>query len=163
MISADAIKARAKELGFDLCGIAPAADLPELAYFGEWLHRGYAGEMVYLHKSAETRADIRRFLPTARSVIVTGTLYYTGDGSDAEADSGRGGPSPPAIARYAWGDDYHVVLAERLEALVRWMRGVSDTPFDAAIFVDKHHVQERVYARHAGLGWIGKNTCVINP
>jgi epoxyqueuosine reductase len=67
------------------------------------------------------------------------------------------------VARYARGEDYHLVLADRLEALVAWMRERQAEPFDAAIFVDKHHVQERVYARHAGLGWIGKNTCVINP
>jgi epoxyqueuosine reductase len=156
MLSADAIKARAIELGFDLCGIAPATTLPELARLKHWLASGYAGEMSYLHKSAETRADIRRFLPAARSVIVTGTLYHTEDGQHPEAGQAQ-------IARYAWGDDYHHVLAERLSHLVEWMRGACGEPFDAAIFVDKHHVQERVFARHAGLGWIGKNTCVISP
>ena len=160
MPSPDAIKARAREIGFDLCGIAPAAELPELGRLREWLDRGYAGEMVYLEKSAGTRADIRRFLPTARSVIVTGSVYYTNhqrpatDGHDA---------APASVARYAWGEDYHLVLTERLEALVAWMREAHADPFDAAIFVDKHHVQERVYAKHAGLGWIGKNTCVIHP
>jgi epoxyqueuosine reductase len=68
-----------------------------------------------------------------------------------------------AIARYAWGEDYHFVLAERLESLVSWMREERAEDFDAAIFVDKHHVQERVFARYAGIGWIGKNTCLINP
>jgi len=144
------IKSQAQALGFDLCGIAPATALPELTHLRDWLDRGYAGEMVYLHKSAAARADIRNFLPTARSVIVTGTKYYTGDGSGS-------------IARYAWGDDYHVVLAERLERLVVWMREQQGDEFDASIFVDKHHVQERVFARHAGLGWVGKNTCIINP
>jgi epoxyqueuosine reductase len=167
-VTATAIKARARELGFDLCGVAPASALPELTRLREWLDRGYAGEMVYLHKSADVRADIRRFLPTARSVVVTGTVYYTGDPDECR------GASPGAttltmqgprarVARYAWGDDYHLVLAERLEALVAWMRTASATAFDAAIFVDKHHVQERVFAKHAGLGWIGKNTCLINP
>ena len=68
-----------------------------------------------------------------------------------------------AIARYAWGDDYHLVLAERLEQLVAWIREQIGEPFESNIFVDKHHVQERVFARYAGLGWIGKNTCLINP
>lgn len=160
MLSVAAIKARARELGFDLCGVAPAADLPELSRLREWLDRGYAGEMVYLEKSADTRADIRRFLPTAQSVIVTGTIYYT-----KSEPNGAGGQStaPASVARYAWGEDYHLVLTERLEALVAWMREAHAAPFDAAIFVDKHHVQERVYAKHAGLGWIGKNTCVIHP
>lgn len=168
MVSADAIKTHALALGFDLCGIAPAAALPELTRLREWLDRGYAGGMAYLHHSAETRADIRKFLPTARSVIVTGTVYYTGNGApetdQADGGASAGGPAPRGrIARYAWGEDYHVVLAERLEALVAWMSARHGEPFDAAVFVDKHPVQERVFARHAGLGWIGKNTCLISP
>jgi epoxyqueuosine reductase len=155
-ISAQAIKDRAKALGFDLCGIAAAATYPELGRLREWLDRGFAGEMVYMHKSAETRADIRHFLPTARSVIVTGTNYFV-PGAPARAET------PGRIARYAWGDDYHLVLSERLDALVEWMRSAHDEPFDAAVFVDKHHVQERVYAHHAGLGWMAKNTCLIHP
>jgi epoxyqueuosine reductase len=168
MLTADAIKRQARALGFDACGIAPATDLPELQVLPEWLARGYAGDMIYLHKSAETRRDIRNFLPTARSVIVTGTIYFTGD------DEKRlgGGDTPDRhepsdrvkIARYARGQDYHHVLADRLSDLVSWMREkIEDgVDFDAAIFVDKHHVQERVYAQYAGVGWIGKNTCVIN-
>jgi epoxyqueuosine reductase len=166
MLSSSAVKTQARELGFDLCGVAPAVALPELRYFDEWLAHGYGGEMRYLHRSAETRADIRNFLPSARSVIVTGTLYNT-DGPDAaraEALAARErGPDAVKVARYARGDDYHVVLADRLEALVGWMRTRHDEPFEARIFVDKHHVQERVYASHAGVGWIGKNTCVISP
>jgi epoxyqueuosine reductase len=168
LISSEEIKKRATVLGFDLCGVAPATALPELTRLREWLDKGYAGEMIYLHKSAETRADIRNFLPSARSVLVTGTVYYSDGGSKdpllQDADGGWAS-APPAdqIARYAWGDDYHVVLAERLDALVAWMREQHDEPFESAIFVDKHHVQERVFARYAGLGWIGKNTCLINP
>jgi epoxyqueuosine reductase len=153
------IKQRARELGFDLCGIAPASAFPELDRLKEWLERGHAGEMAYLQKSAETRADIRRFLPGARSVIVTGTVYYT----DGQSQASRESAGPLAkIARYAWGEDYHVVLADRLEQLLAWMRELLPAPFDARIFVDKHHVQERVFAKYAGLGWIGKNTCLIN-
>ena len=154
MIEAHAVKAKALSLGFDLCGISPATALPELSRLRDWLDRGYAGEMQYMHKSAEARADIRHVLPSAQSVIVTGTIYNTGSPATA-ANSG--------IARYAWGDDYHVVLAERLERLVQWMRDEHGVPFEASIFVDKHHVQERVYAYHAGLGWLAKNTCVIHP
>jgi epoxyqueuosine reductase len=153
VISSKAIKQQARALGFDLCGIAPAAALPELERLREWLDRGYAGEMRYLHHSADTRADIRRFLPSARSVVMTATNYYVP--SSQSGDSG--------IARYAWGDDYHIVLAKRLDELVSWMREQAGTSFDARIFVDKHHVQERAYAKHAGLGWIGKNTLLINP
>jgi epoxyqueuosine reductase len=154
-IPSAAIKARARALGFDLCGVAPAAALPELSRLDEWLARGYAGEMHYLHKSAETRADIRKFLPSAQSVIVTATNYYVAAEAAATAT--------PHVARYAWGDDYHVVLADRLDQLVAWMREHTSEPFEARIFVDKHHVQERAFARHAGLGWVGKNTMLINP
>lgn len=159
MLSSATIAQKAKELGFDLCGIAPATDLPELSALPEWLARGYAGEMQYLSHSAETRGDIRRFLPSARSVIVTGSIYFT------PSDNPSHDPPPDAtlVARYAWGEDYHLVLTKRLEALLAWMQSVHGEAFDARIFADKHHVQERVYARHAGLGWIGKNSCVINP
>ncbi len=155
-ISAQAIKDRAKALGFDLCGIAAAAAYPELGRLREWLDRGFAGEMEYMHKSAETRADIRHFLPTARSVIVTGTNYFVPDAAAELRAPGR-------IARYAWGDDYHVVLVGAARRARRVDATAHDEPFDAAVFVDKHHVQERVYAYHAGLGWMAKNTCLIHP
>jgi len=158
-LSSAAIKARAAELGFDLCGVAPAADLPELNAFERWLSRGYAGEMGYLQRSAHERADVRHLLPSARTVIVTGTIYNTSAPySTASAD-----PDVAHIARYAWGDDYHDVLRGRINALLAWMREHSDVAFDACAHVDTGPVQERVYARHAGLGWIGKNTCIIHP
>jgi epoxyqueuosine reductase len=160
VVRADSIKAKAAELGFDLCGIAPAHAFPELGFLKEWLARGYAGEMQYMHNSADRRADIRNFLPSARSVIVTAT-NYNGDG-DREPGSGSREPDAIQVAKYARGQDYHKVLSERLLKLREWMRAQSDEPFDAEIFVDKHHVQERVFARYAGVGWIGKNTCLIN-
>ncbi len=159
LTSAD-VKQRAREIGFDACGIAPATELPELSALATWLEQGHAGEMLYLHKSAETRADIRRFLPGARAVVMTATIYNTEPAPSPE--TGRT-PGTVRVARYARGEDYHVVLADRLEALLAWMRDRHPEPFRAAVFVDKHHVQERVYARHAGLGWIGKNTCLISP
>jgi epoxyqueuosine reductase len=159
MLSAQTIKDKARELGFDACGIAPAGDLPELAFLREWLDRGYEGEMAYLSRSANRRADVRHVLPTARTVIVTGTNYNTNRPYSTECrEAGRA-----HIARYAWGDDYHEVILSRLHALLAWMRDVSLEPFDARVYVDTGPVQERVYARHAGIGWIGKNTCVINP
>ena len=167
MLSPAAIKQHAAALGFDLCGIAPAHAFPELAYLKEWLARGYAGEMQYMYNSAERRADVRNFLPSARSVIVTATVYNTDESREPGAGSrkpGAGNREPDAIrvARYARGRDYHKVLGERLHDLREWMRAQTDGPFDAEIFVDKHHVQERVFAHYAGLGWIGKNTCLIN-
>jgi epoxyqueuosine reductase len=158
MTSAE-IKARARELGFDACGIAPAADHAELRFYREWLDRGYAGQMAYLHRTAERRADVRRVLPAARTVIVTATVYNT----DRPYSTECADPRSAQIARYAWGDDYHDVVGARLEALLAWMRGTCAEPFEARAYVDTGPVQERVYAQHAGVGWIGKNTCVINP
>jgi epoxyqueuosine reductase len=152
------IKAAARDFGFDLCGIAPAAALPELPFFETWLARGYAGDMAYLHRSAARRADVRAVLPTAKSVIVTATNYNT----DRPYSTECADPGVAQIARYAWGDDYHDVLGRRLNDLLDWMREESREAFDALAYVDTGPVQERVYARHAGIGWIGKNTCVIN-
>jgi len=92
------------------------------------------------------------------SVIVTGTLYNTVQPYDTEPDR-----NAAVISRYAWGDDYHDVIKLRLEALLAWMRTESAEPFDARAYVDTGPVQERVYAQYGGLGWIGKNTCLINP
>lgn len=161
MLSPAAIKQHAAGLGFDLCGIAPAHDFPELTFLAEWIARGYAGEMDYMEKSANVRADIRNFLPSARSVIVMGTVYNTAQGSGI-GDQGSGRDAIK-VARYARGQDYHKVIEDRLLELIGWMRAQHAAPFDAAHFVDKHQVQERVFAHHAGIGWIGKNSCVINP
>ena len=157
-LSSGAIKHKAHDLGFDLCGIAPAEPFPELSFLREWLDRGYAGEMAYMERSADRRADVRAVVPGARSVIVTGTVYNTDRPYSTEQQSS----DVALIARYAWGDDYHDVLRQRLDALVAWMREVSSEPFDARAYVDTGPVQERVFAQYAGLGWIGKNTCLIN-
>jgi len=170
VLTSASIKRQALTLGFDVCGVAPATALPELAFLPEWLARGYAGDMSYLHKSAQTRSDIRHFLPGARSVIVAGAIYNTEQSGAGSRESGlsaeasaKAGVDQIQVARYARGQDYHIVLAERLERLVTWMQEQQADPFETAIFVDKHHVQERVYAQHAGVGWIGKNSCVIHP
>jgi epoxyqueuosine reductase len=153
-----AIKAKARELGFDLCGIAPAEAFPELGFFREWIDRGYAGDMAWLPESAEQRADVRQLVAGARSVIATATLYNTD-----RPYSDTLGRDVARIARYAWGDDYHEVIKTRLKALRRWMEETSPQPFDSRVYVDTGPVQERVYAQYAGLGWVGKNTCLINP
>jgi epoxyqueuosine reductase len=169
MLTAERIKAKAKELGFDLCGIAPADNFPELAYLEEWLARGYAGEMAYISRSADRRADVRNVVPGARSVIVTGTIYNTWSdpGDDPtrilESPDHRGlTPTRGSLSRYALGDDYHDVLKTRLDALLAWMRAEGTDTFEARAYVDTGPVQERVYAQYAGIGWIGKNTCLIN-
>ena len=113
--------------------------------------------MAWMHRSADRRADVRHVVPGARSVIVTATLYNTDRPYSADL-----GDDVARISRYAWGDDYHDVLKARLDQLLAWMRAESDDAFDARAYVDTGPVQERVYAQYAGVGWIGKNTCLIN-
>ena len=158
-MNASDIKAYARRIGFDLCGMAPAAAFEELGALDGWLARGYAGDMAWMQRSAERRRDVRCVLPSARSVVVTGTLYNT----DRPYTTETTGRSVGQVSRYAWGADYHDVIGRRLDALVEWMRQQSAEPFDARAYVDTGPVQERVYAQYAGLGWIGKNTCLINP
>ena len=101
MVTSAAIKARAHELGFDLCGVAPAEAFPELGFLKEWIAKGYAGTMGYLPRSAGRRADVRNVMPSARSVIVVGALYNTGEPYSIERhDTERG-----EVARYAWSRD----------------------------------------------------------
>lgn len=153
-----AIKAHAATLGFDLCGIASAERFPELSFLDEWLARGYAGNMAWIGRTADKRMDIQQVLPGARSVIVLGTVYNTERPYSTEVAD----PRAALISRYAWGDDYHDVLPERMARLVAWMREQSAEPFEARAYVDTGPIQERVFAQYAGLGWIGKNACLIN-
>jgi epoxyqueuosine reductase len=157
LTSAD-VKREAAALSFDLCGIAPPENYPELQFLREWLERGFAGEMQYMHRTADRRADVRAVMPSARSVISLGTVYNT----DHPYSTDRAEDSTALIARYAWGDDYHVVLERRLGELVGRLRAIAGDGFEARAYVDTGPVQERVYAQYAGLGWIGKNTCLIN-
>ena len=153
------IKAHALTLGFDACGVAPATGLPELARLREWVDRGYAGDMKWLADTVEDRLDLRRVITHARSVIVTATNYQTDRPLSLESSD----PDRAHVARYAWGDDYHPVVSRRQRALLQWMYTQTDERFYAVDYVDTGPVQERVFAQHAGIGWIGKNCCVINP
>ena len=157
-LTSDTVKARARELGFDVCGVAPATAFRELRFLREWLDRGYAGQMQWLHRTADRRADVRATLPSARSVVVVGVVYNV----DRPYSTERGDGRVARISRYAWGADYHDVLGGRLAALRGWMADRAGDAFEAAAYVDTGPVQERVYAQYAGLGWIGKNTCLIN-
>jgi epoxyqueuosine reductase len=115
--------------------------------------------MQYMHRTAELRADVRRVLPSARSVIALGTIYNTNRPYSTE----RNDSTKAEVARYAWGDDYHTVIQDRLDRLLAWLREVAGPSFEGRAYVDTGPVQERVYAQYAGIGWIGKNTCLINP
>lgn len=139
--------------------MAPATPLPESAYYPAWVAAGYAAEMGYLTgRRAEVRGDPRRLMASAQSVICVGKLYNTPlPYSTAFTDAELGW-----ISRYAWGDDYHDVLREGLRRLAVRLMEASAEPFEWKICVDTAPLLERAYARHAGLGWIGKNTCLIH-
>ena len=151
-----------RALGFDHCGIAPAEEFPELAHLEEWLARGYAGDMRYLHDAR--RQSPLQVVQDAHSVIVCALNYNTSLPCSTEVPNEIASPNGPRgwIARYAWGDDYHNVLAEKLDALVDGLRKEFPEPFEARAYVDTGPVVERVAAKYAGLGWLAKNTCLIH-
>jgi epoxyqueuosine reductase len=164
----DWISERATQLGFAMAGVARAdkADkFPELARQQEWLVRGYAGGMKYL--SDARRSDPQAALPGILSVIVCAVTYNTehprterawADLAEATEASGPRG----WISRYAWGDDYHEVLREKLQLLLDDLRNQYPQPFEARIYADTGPINERVLAKHAGIGWLGKNTLLLN-
>jgi epoxyqueuosine reductase len=160
------VKGRALEAGFDLCGIAPVADSRELEYFPEWLAAGHAGEMKYMEARDEhgalKRSSLSRVAPWARSVIVCAINYNTDHPYSTQVhEPGRGW-----ISRYAWSrEDYHNSVLRRLkevEASLHEDFGDSCPELITRSYVDTGPVIERVFAKYAGVGWIGKNTCIIN-
>jgi len=151
---------QAKALGFDLCGVVRAEQFAELAHFTEWLSRGYAGEMAYLDDPR--RREPARVMGDLRSVIACALNYNTAHAySTVAAASGKDEPRG-WISRYAWGDDYHEVLWGKLNALAAALRKEIAEPFVARAYADTGPVAERVFAKHAGLGWLGKNTVLLN-
>ena len=152
----------ARAMGFDLYGIAPAVEFPELAHLEEWLERGHAGEMRYLHD--KRRRSPAHAMEGARSVIVCALNYNTALPASTEAREPTEASNGPHgwISRYAWGDDYHHLLGEKLEALIEHLHGEFPGQFEARAYVDTGPIVERVAAKYAGLGWLAKNTCLIN-
>ncbi|MCU1302780.1 MAG: Epoxyqueuosine (oQ) reductase QueG [Candidatus Sulfotelmatobacter sp.] len=159
-----AVTRAARDAGFDLVGIAPVADAPELEYFPTWIAEGHAGEMKYLEARDEQgrlkRSSLGNAAPWARSVVVCALNYNSAQPySTQPTDSGRGW-----ISRYAWGrDDYHDSVMRRLRQVETALRNaVPANDLVTRCYVDTGPVVERVVAKYAGIGWIGKNTCVIN-
>ncbi len=152
---------RAKALGFDLCGVAAATRFPEMAQTEVWLAKGYAGEMKYL--ADPRRSDPQSVLHGVRSVIVCALNYDTqhAKSTDLPMEPHTGEPHG-WISRYAWGDDYHDVLRRNLSGLVAALKERFDEPFETLAYADTGPLQERIFAKHAGLGWIGKNTLLLN-
>lgn len=158
-VNTELVQQLARLCGFELADVAPALPLQEAAYYRQWVSSGYAGEMRYLtDRRADVRNDPRQLLPEARSIICVGKLY-----NGPEPYSNRlSDPELAWISRYAWGQDYHSVLRSGLERLVEKLREHAEGPFAWKICVDTAPLLERAYAFRAGLGWIGKNTCLIN-
>jgi epoxyqueuosine reductase len=163
----DAVKHAARAAGFELAGISPVHDFAELDRFREWIAAGRAGEMKYLEARNDSgslkRASLRSTLPWVRSVIVCAINYNTAQPYSTQVDDPRRG----WIARYAWGQqDYHDAVWNRLrvvESKLRAAAGESQSEdLQTRCYVDTGPLVERIYAKYAGVGWVGKNTCIIN-
>lgn len=165
---ATAIKTAARNAGVDLAGVASLEpeDFPELTVYTEWVHQGHAGEMKYMEKRTDAgelqRASARNAAPWAKSIVVCAINYNAGQPYSTAVNDARKG----WISRYAWGAcDYHDALMPKLrqvEEAVREIARQTQTEIQTRSYVDTGPIVERVYARHAGVGWIGKNTCIIN-
>ncbi len=151
-----AIKHKALELGLDACGISRAEALDvEAARLKSWLSRGNHASMSWMENHLDKRTDPTKLVDGARSVVSVLQSYFYPDEPSDEPDVGR-------ISRYAWGDDYHLVLKERLASLYEWLQGeVGDV--SGRMFVDSAPIMDKAWAARAGLGWIGKHTNLISP
>jgi epoxyqueuosine reductase len=161
-------KQAARDAGFDLVGIAPVRDFAELGHFPKWIADGHAGEMKYMEARDEMgrlkRASLRSAVPWARSVIVCAMNYNTAQPYSTQV----GDPERGWISRYAWGrEDYHEAVLRRLRSVEQSLRqayatNCGTTTLQTRCYVDTGPLVERVYAKYAGVGWIGKNTCILN-
>ncbi|OQY91582.1 MAG: tRNA epoxyqueuosine(34) reductase QueG [Anaerolineae bacterium UTCFX2] len=157
-----AIEIEARRLGFELFGVTTAEPPAHFGVFQRWVAQGLHGQMGYLasERSFERRSDPRRILPECRSILALGIRYPA-------PLSGRTPPPNAAssgrVSAYAWGDDYHDVLAERLAALADFIERQVGEPVPNRWYTDSGPLLERELAQRAGLGWIGKNSCLINP
>jgi epoxyqueuosine reductase len=155
---AEAIKRKARELGFDLVGIASAEPSAHREYVREWLDTGKAGTMEYLARRFDERIEPRTYLPGAASVVCVALNYH----ADLEPVAASERAEHARIARYALGDDYHEIIKHRLYELADWIR-LRVPGSQTRCGVDTAPVLERELASRAGIGWIGKNTLVIHP
>ena len=155
------IRSEALQLGFDLAGIAPISPVPHVDAYRDWIAHGYHGEMGYMARPdrVERRDNPGVILPGARAIVCVGLNYYPGPlPGDLARDASRG-----LIANYAWGIDYHDLMRPRLEELAAFIRAQTGGNATTRVYVDTGPILERAYAAAAGLGFIGKNTCLIHP
>lgn len=158
------IRDAAFELGFDAVGVAPAGPSPDLNRFQSWVAAGYDGTMAYLARRTMERADPRSIYPEAQAVIVLGASYFAKDASLSPAETGPADASPRGlIASYARGDDYHDLLKPLLFELDARIRAATGRTSLGRAYVDTGPILERSWAVAAGLGFVGKNTCLIVP
>lgn len=153
---AEKVKQKAIDIGFSGAGIARAEPLDDEAKHLEvWLSRGYHASMDWMSRSKEKRVDPRNIVPGAKSIISVALNYYTPPQHSNASGTGK-------ISRYAWGDDYHDIVTDKLKQLWKWMQ--EEFPgVEGRYYVDTGPVMDKVWAERAGVGWIAKNTNVINP
>jgi epoxyqueuosine reductase len=149
-----ALKTKAGQLGFDLAGAAPAAAPPDIAYLEQWVADGLSGEMRFFAQRLDAYRDPGRILPGVKSILMLGMNYRTTEPAAAGLGQAR-------VSRYAWGSDYHAVIRGRLRQLAAFHRELVPHAQTRGV-VDTAPLLERSFARRAGLGWIGKNTLLIN-
>jgi epoxyqueuosine reductase len=163
MISAgqlkEVLKEEASRLGFVLAGVTTPDPPPHYSTFESWLAQGRHGTMEYLasERSRARRADPRQILPECKSILVLATPYCP----PTSGENGRG--ERGEIAAYAWGKDYHDVLPDRMKELVRFIEEQVGRSVKNRWYTDTGPLLERDFAQRAGIGWIGKNTCLIHP
>lgn len=154
---AEHIKHQARALGFDKVGIVPAEALTEEgAKLGEWLARGFHGQMGYMAREPQQRSDPRLLMASAKSVVCVALNYF-------QPEKHSGSPEVGKVSRYAWGDDYHDVLRDKLKALLAWIKEQlpSNEAVEGKICVDTSPMMDKAWAVRAGIGWLGKHTNVI--
>ena len=150
------LEEKARAQGFDLVGVTGAEPLAEGGErLKEWQEAGMAADMGYMHRPAELLSEPKRLQKSARSVVSLGVSYYPGDHPENDGGSGR-------VARYAWGKDYHVIIKERLRSLRAELEEALGVRIKARAFTDAVPLLERSAAQHAGLGFFGRNSCLIN-
>jgi epoxyqueuosine reductase len=158
------VKKATADSGFDLSGIAPVREFRELTYFSDWIAAGRAGEMKYLESTNDSgelrRASLANSFAWARSVVVCAINYNTAHPYSTEFSD----PTRGWISRYAWSrEDYHESVLRRVrEVEAKLKEAAGDSPVETRSYVDTGPVVERIYAKYAGIGWLGKNTCLIN-
>lgn len=163
---AAAIKAEARQLGFQLAGITTPDPPLHLGVYENWLAQGRQASLHYLasERARQRRADPRLILPECRSILVLGIRYFAPRAETPATDNPAEENMPTGrVAAYAWGEDYHAVLVERMRVLVGQIEILAGRPVSNRYYTDTGPLLERDLAQQAGLGWIGKNTCLIHP